>query len=150
MQCIAASACFGNAAEATTMIAAASEVFWDGGAACGDRCMVTCTGATNQGVPHPCTGGSVTVKIVDLCPAGCRGTIDLSQEAFALIADPDAGKIHIEYTKYVRTSSRVYMLPCKHLRLLLHFFSKFITYISIHCSSAGPNLCLINFEHCRV
>ncbi|XP_066312617.1 EG45-like domain containing protein [Miscanthus floridulus] len=93
------SACFGNAAEGTT-IAAASEVFWDGGAACGDRYVVTCTGATNQGVPHPCTGRSVTVKIVDLCPAGCRGTIDLSQEAFAVIADPDAGKIDIEYTKY--------------------------------------------------
>ncbi|CAD6205626.1 unnamed protein product [Miscanthus lutarioriparius] len=93
------SACFGNAAEGTT-IAAASEVFWDGGAACGDRYVVTCTGATNQGVPHPCTGRSVTVKIVDLCPAGCRGTIDLSQEAFAVIADPDAGKIQIEYTKY--------------------------------------------------
>jgi hypothetical protein len=107
-QCIAASACFGNAAEGTT-IAAASEVFWDGGAACGDRYVVTCTGATNQGVPHPCTGRSVTVKIVDLCPAGCRGTIDLSQEAFAVIADPDAGKIQIEYTKYVRPSSLVYI-----------------------------------------
>ncbi|KAJ1294762.1 hypothetical protein BS78_01G171300 [Paspalum vaginatum] len=93
------SACFGNAAEGT-MIAAASEVFWDGGAACGDRYVVTCTGATNQGVPHPCTGRSVTVRIVDLCPAGCRGTIDLSQEAFAVIADPNAGKILIDYTKY--------------------------------------------------
>jgi hypothetical protein len=105
-QCIAASACFWNAAEGTT-IAAASEVFWGGAAACGDRYVVTCTGATNQGVPHPCTGRSVTVKIVDLCPAGCRGTIDLSQEAFAVIADPDAGKIQIEYTKYVRPSSLV-------------------------------------------
>ncbi|XP_039780561.1 EG45-like domain containing protein [Panicum virgatum] len=92
------SACFGNTAEGT-MIAAASEVFWDGGAACGDRYVVRCTGATNQGVPHPCTGRSVTVKIVDLCPAGCRGTIDLSQEAFAAIADPDAGKINIEYNR---------------------------------------------------
>ncbi|KAG2536923.1 hypothetical protein PVAP13_9NG234900 [Panicum virgatum] len=81
------SACFGNSEEEGTMIAALSEVFWDGGAACGD------------GVPHPCTGRSVTVKIVDLCPAGCRGTIDLSQEAFAVIADPDAGKINVEYSR---------------------------------------------------
>nr|CAB3494144.1 unnamed protein product [Digitaria exilis] len=92
------SACFGNAAEGT-MIAAASEVFWNGGAACGDSYVVTFTGATNQGVPHPCTGQSVTVKIVDLCPTGCRGTIDLSQEAFAVIANPDAGKILIDYSR---------------------------------------------------
>ncbi|CAL4917620.1 unnamed protein product [Urochloa decumbens] len=95
------SACFGFAAEGT-MIAAASEVFWNGGAACGDTYVVTCTGATNQGVPHPCTGQSVTVRVVDLCPSpACRGTIDLSQEAFAVIADPDAGKIDIDYRKYV-------------------------------------------------
>jgi len=85
-----------------TMIAAASEVFWNGGKACGDRYVVSCKGATNAGVPHPCTGRSVTVKIVDLCPSpGCQGTIDLSQEAFAIIANPDAGKVEIEYHRYV-------------------------------------------------
>ncbi|XP_052168409.1 EG45-like domain containing protein [Oryza glaberrima] len=90
------SACFGFQ-EQGTMIAAASDVFWNGGAACGKRYVVTCTGATNQGVPRPCTGRSVTVKIVDHCPSGCQGTIDLSQEAFAIIANPDAGKIKIDY-----------------------------------------------------
>ncbi|XP_006660734.1 EG45-like domain containing protein [Oryza brachyantha] len=90
------SACYGNQ-EQGTMIAAASDVFWNGGAACGRRYAVTCTGATNQGVPQPCTGRSVTVKIVDYCPSGCQGTIDLSQEAFAIIANPDAGKIKIDY-----------------------------------------------------
>jgi len=84
------------------MIAAASETFWNGGKACGDRYVVTCKGATNAGVPHPCTGQSVTVQIVDLCPAGsCRATIDLSQEAFAIIADRNAGKIKVEYRRYV-------------------------------------------------
>ncbi|KAL6844669.1 hypothetical protein ACP4OV_025328 [Aristida adscensionis] len=82
-----------------TMIAAASGVLWGGGAACGGRYTVTCTGATNDGVPHPCTGRSVVVTIVDLCPAGCRGTIDLSLEAFAIIANPDAGKINIEFQR---------------------------------------------------
>jgi hypothetical protein len=86
-----------------TMIAAASEVLWNGGAACGDRYVVSCKGATNDGVPHPCTGRTVTVQIVDLCPSpGCQGTIDLSQEAFATIANPDAGKVQIEYRRYVR------------------------------------------------
>ncbi|NP_001148968.1 blight-associated protein p12 precursor [Zea mays] len=92
------SACYGYQ-DMGTMIAAASDVFWNGGAACGDRYVVSCKGGTNEGVPHPCTGRSVTVQIVDLCPAGCQGTIDLSQDAFAIIADPDAGKVEIEYRR---------------------------------------------------
>ncbi|CAL5073836.1 unnamed protein product [Urochloa decumbens] len=95
------SACYGYEDQGT-MIAAASDAFWNGGEACGHRYVVKCKGATNEGVPHPCTGRSVTVKIVDLCPAGCAGTIDLSQEAFAIIANPDAGRVKIEYRRYVR------------------------------------------------
>ncbi|XP_034580914.1 EG45-like domain containing protein [Setaria viridis] len=94
------SACYGYEDQGT-MIAAASDAFWNGGEACGHRYVVRCKGATNEGVAHPCTGRSVTVKIVDLCPAGCAGTIDLSQEAFAVIADPNAGKVQIEYRRYV-------------------------------------------------
>ncbi|KAG9456044.1 hypothetical protein H6P81_000552 [Aristolochia fimbriata] len=87
------SACDGTHKEGV-MIAAASDAIWDDGAACGRRYRVKCLGATNRGVPHPCKGhGSVEVKIVDYCPSGCQGTIDLSQEAFAKIAHPDAGKI---------------------------------------------------------
>ncbi|PRQ19945.1 putative rlpA-like protein, double-psi beta-barrel [Rosa chinensis] len=81
------------------MIAAASDVIWGNRAACGRMYRVKCIGGTNQGVPQPCNGNSVVVKIVDYCPPGCRGTIDLSQEAFAAIANPDAGKINIEYTQ---------------------------------------------------
>ena len=81
------------------MIAAARKAIWDNKAACGRKFRVRCIGAPNQGVPKPRRGGSVVVKIVDLCPAGCQGTIDLSQEAFSKIADPNAGKIKIEYTQ---------------------------------------------------
>ncbi|XP_077216649.1 EG45-like domain containing protein [Tasmannia lanceolata] len=82
------------------MIAAASNAIWDNRAACGRRYRVKCLGPTNQGDLHPCRGsGTVEVTIVDYCPAGCRGTIDLSQEAFASIADPDAGKIRISYQR---------------------------------------------------
>lgn len=81
------------------MIAAASDAIWGSRAACGRNYRVRCTGATNQGVPQPCKGTSVVVKIVDYCPPGCQGTIDLSQEAFAAIANPDAGKIQIEYNQ---------------------------------------------------
>ncbi|XP_058227103.1 EG45-like domain containing protein [Rhododendron vialii] len=81
------------------MIAAASDVIWDNRAACGRMYSVRCTGPTNQGVPQPCTGQSVVVKVVDYCPPGCASTIDLSQEAFTVIADPNAGKINIEYNQ---------------------------------------------------
>lgn len=93
-----ANACYNNVDQGK-IIAAASDDVWDGGAACGRMYSVTCTGATNQGVPQPCTGASVTVKIVDYCPAGCQGTLDLSQEAFSQIADVNAGKIYIDYTQ---------------------------------------------------
>lgn len=94
----AASSCNGYQNDGV-MIAAASDAIWNNRAACGRRYRVRCIGATNQGVPQPCRGQSVDVKIVDYCPPGCAGTIDLSQEAFAVIANPDAGKIRIEYTQ---------------------------------------------------
>ncbi|KAJ0935707.1 putative rlpA-like protein, double-psi beta-barrel [Helianthus annuus] len=66
------------------MIAAANQDLWQGGAACGKTFLVTCTGATNQGVPHPCTDTpTVNVMITDFCPPpGCKGDLDLSHEAF--------------------------------------------------------------------
>ncbi|KAH7860234.1 hypothetical protein Vadar_011059 [Vaccinium darrowii] len=82
------------------MIGAASDTLWNGGAACGTSYSITCTGATNEGVPQPCTGQTVTIEIVDYCPPpGCKGTIDLSQEAFAVIADLNAGSVYISYTQ---------------------------------------------------
>ncbi|CAI9098654.1 OLC1v1035341C1 [Oldenlandia corymbosa var. corymbosa] len=92
---VTASSCYGYQ-DNGVMIAAASDVIWNNRAACGRNYRVTCTGPTNQGVPQPCRG-SVVVKIVDYCPPGCAGTIDLSQEAFARIADPNAGKVRIDY-----------------------------------------------------
>ncbi|KAF8040095.1 hypothetical protein BT93_B2348 [Corymbia citriodora subsp. variegata] len=95
------SACYGGQPQGV-MIAAASDVFWAGGAACGRTYKVTCTGAANPGIQNPCTGRSVVVKIVDHCPSGCTGTIDLSQEAFATIANPVAGIVKVTYDRYVR------------------------------------------------
>ncbi|XP_051120408.1 putative EG45-like domain containing protein 1 [Andrographis paniculata] len=89
------SACYGSEGEGV-MIAAASDPLWENGAICGKTFKVTCTGPTNP-VPHPCTGKSVVVRIVDHCP-GCGGTLDLSNEAFATIANPVAGIIKIDYT----------------------------------------------------
>lgn len=41
--------------------------------------------------------GTVTVRIVDRCPECAPGDIDLSREAFALIADPVAGRVPIRW-----------------------------------------------------
>ncbi|KAA8535463.1 hypothetical protein F0562_030466 [Nyssa sinensis] len=92
------SSCYGYQ-DNGVMIGAASDAIWNNRAACGRNYRVQCTGATNQGVPQPCRGQSVIVRIVDYCPPGCQGTIDLSQEAFAQIADPNAGKINIEFNQ---------------------------------------------------
>ncbi|GKC82318.1 EG45-like domain containing protein [Tanacetum coccineum] len=68
-------------------------------AACGTRYRVTCTSGTNLGVPQPCTGNSVDVTVVDLCPGCASNQLNLSQEAFAVIANRDAGRINIEYNR---------------------------------------------------
>ncbi|PWA87839.1 barwin-related endoglucanase [Artemisia annua] len=92
------SACFGNQDQGN-MIVAVNSGLYANGAACGTRYSVTCTGGTNAGVPQPCTGNSVDVTIVDLCPGCASNQIDLSQEAFAVIANTDAGRINIEYNR---------------------------------------------------
>ncbi|KAL3535302.1 hypothetical protein ACH5RR_003763 [Cinchona calisaya] len=82
------------------LIAAASNVIWDNGAACGRNYTVTCTGTNNQGISQPCRAGSVVVQLIDYCPdPGCPATFDLSQEAFAVIADPNARKVNIDYER---------------------------------------------------
>ncbi|KAA8535465.1 hypothetical protein F0562_030468 [Nyssa sinensis] len=91
------SACYGFEDQGV-MIAAASDPIYQNGAACGRMYRVRCTGPTNAGVPQPCRGDGVTVRIVDRCPSpGCTSTLDLSQEAFSMIADPAAGRINIDY-----------------------------------------------------
>lgn len=80
------------------MIAAAGDGIYNNGAACGRMYSVRCTSSTNS--VQACTGNSVTVKVVDRCPSpACTSTIDLSQEAFSIIANPDAGRINIEFTR---------------------------------------------------
>ena len=93
-----ASSCFGFEDRGVMILAANSGLF-NNREACGHRYRVTCTGGTNAGVPQPCTGRSVDVTVVDLCP-GCAGNqVDLSQEAFAVIANTEAGRINIEYNR---------------------------------------------------
>ncbi|KAK6135613.1 hypothetical protein DH2020_029808 [Rehmannia glutinosa] len=92
------SSCYGFQDQGT-MIAAASPAIFNNRAACGRRYRIRCTGRTNLGVLQPCRNGEITVRVVDLCP-GCQANqFDLSQEAFSMIADPNAGRILIEYNE---------------------------------------------------
>ncbi|KAL2939875.1 EG45-like domain containing protein [Bienertia sinuspersici] len=78
------SSCYGFQDQGTMIAAVSSDIF-QSKAACGRMYKVTCTGAN-------CKGGSVTVKVVDLCPGCSANGFDLSQEAFSMIADTSAGR----------------------------------------------------------
>ncbi|KAM0013495.1 putative EG45-like domain containing protein, plant [Helianthus debilis subsp. tardiflorus] len=92
------SSCYGFEDRGVMILAANSGLF-NNRAACGQRYRVTCTGRTNDGVLQPCTGRSVDVTVVDLCPGCNPNQVDLSREAFQVIANPDAGRINIEYNR---------------------------------------------------
>ncbi|KAJ0599301.1 putative rlpA-like protein, double-psi beta-barrel [Helianthus annuus] len=92
------SACFVTEVPGNMLIAANSGLFASA-AACGTRYRVTCTSGTNEGVPQPCTGNSVVATIVHLCPGCAANEIDLSRDAFAVIANLDAGRINVEYNQ---------------------------------------------------
>jgi expansin (peptidoglycan-binding protein) len=66
-------------------VAAMNQAEWDGSGVCGE--CVTITGPS----------GNVTVTIVDLCPDCETGQLDLSQQAFAEIADVSAGRVPITW-----------------------------------------------------
>jgi expansin (peptidoglycan-binding protein) len=66
-------------------VAAMDQPEWNGSGVCGE--CVAITGPN----------GSVTVRIVDLCPECEVGHLDLSEQAFAQIADVSAGKVPISW-----------------------------------------------------
>ncbi|PON42165.1 Expansin, partial [Parasponia andersonii] len=91
------SACFGYE-DHGPLVAGVSNELWNNGEACGRTIGVMCTGATNL-APQSCIEGTdiaVVVEITDHCPK-CSSTINLSEDAFSVIANPDAGRIWIEY-----------------------------------------------------
>ncbi|XP_022729720.1 EG45-like domain containing protein [Durio zibethinus] len=79
------------------MVAGVSDALWNNRGACGKKYSVRCIGGANK-APHPCKNGkSVVVKVVDYCKPGCQGIINLSQDAFATIADTNAGIVQVEF-----------------------------------------------------
>ncbi|MGK3968334.1 expansin EXLX1 family cellulose-binding protein [Sorangium sp. So ce118] len=49
--------------------------------------------------------GSVTVRVIDLCPSCASGSVDLGQGPFREIADPDRGRVPITWN-YVNCDER--------------------------------------------
>ena len=90
-----ASACYGDDTSSflpNNFIVAANSGLYNGGAACGQTCQVSCYGAG-------CTSSqTISVRLVDLCPGCASDQIDLSQEAFSSIANTDQGVITINYS----------------------------------------------------
>lgn len=77
--------CSFDATPQNLMVAAMNQTDYAGSALCG--AYVSATGPK----------GTVTVRIVDRCPECQPGDIDFSAEAFALIADPAAGRVPISW-----------------------------------------------------
>lgn len=84
--------------------------FADGSGACGfpatpNDLMVAAMNASDFGSSDPCGAcahlvgpeGEVTVRVVDLCPDCPKGNIDLSPDAFELIAPLDRGRVPISW-----------------------------------------------------
>lgn len=70
------------------MIAAMNVADYESAKACGDTILI-----------HAATGASITVRIVNECPAPCApGQIDLSQQAFAKLADLKVGRLAITWS----------------------------------------------------
>ena len=80
-----AGACSFDPSPGDLMVAAMNAVEYDNAAVCGEYVYIT--------GPK----GTVTVRIVDLCPECLAGHLDLSREAFALIADLPQGRVDITW-----------------------------------------------------
>lgn len=93
--CDSGSACYGNQYE--TMVTGVRSNLWQGRQACGRRYRVRCIGPTYN-FRGACTGRSVVVKVVDFCQDPCNGDLNLSRDAFRVIANTDAGNVRVEYT----------------------------------------------------
>ncbi|KFK40256.1 hypothetical protein AALP_AA3G350600 [Arabis alpina] len=89
------SACYGR--QYNTMVVGVKDNLWQRGRACGRRYRVRCIGATYH-FDRPCTGRTVDVTVVDYCREPCNGDLNLSRDAFRVIANTDAGNIRVEYT----------------------------------------------------
>ncbi len=80
-----AGACSFDASPNDLMVAAMNMPDYAGSAVCG--ACVTVAGPS----------GTITVRIVDLCPGCASGDLDLSESAFAKIADPVLGRVPISW-----------------------------------------------------
>ncbi|KAH0458135.1 hypothetical protein IEQ34_013549 [Dendrobium chrysotoxum] len=84
------SACF-DGTDKGTLIAGFGNSVWNR-ELCGQKLKVTCIDENSQ----KCKSSSVIVTLVDNCE-DCVDSITLSEEAFDVIANKDAGSVKVEY-----------------------------------------------------
>lgn len=81
-------ACSYDASPQNLMVAAMNAPQWENSAVCG--MCVEVTGPKGD-------ANKIVVRIVDLCPECKMGDLDLSEQAFAAIAEPAAGRVKISW-----------------------------------------------------
>ncbi|KAI0502489.1 hypothetical protein KFK09_017444 [Dendrobium nobile] len=84
------SACF-DRTDKGTLIAGFGNSMWNRDL-CGQKLKVTCIDENREN----CKSSSVIVTLVDHCE-GCADSITLSEDAFDVIANKDAGNVKVEY-----------------------------------------------------
>ncbi|KAK2654735.1 hypothetical protein Ddye_014591 [Dipteronia dyeriana] len=105
------------------LVAGVSVALWNNTKACGRKYRVRCIGGA---ITHPCHNGqSVVVTIVDFCQPPCDGILNLSEDAFDVIADRDAGKVRVEYN-HLMWLGRLQELQVTRVGLMLGMFSLYV------------------------
>ncbi|XP_012071639.1 EG45-like domain containing protein [Jatropha curcas] len=88
--------CYGDDPLTTTLVATVSEALWAGGDNCKKTLRVRCIKSSDAS--KPCKlHTSVDVKVADYCP-DCGITFQISDDAYAKIADPAAPSLQVGYT----------------------------------------------------
>ena len=119
---------FGPAAN--LMIAAMNYTDYETAKACGDYVLV-----------HAADGASITVLITNECPLPCApGQLDLSQQAFAKLANPALGRIPITWQLLSPAMSRHHLRPVQNRLqpLVVRHPASSATAIRWRCSRCAP------------
>ncbi|KDP38771.1 hypothetical protein JCGZ_04124 [Jatropha curcas] len=88
--------CYGDDPLPTTLVATVNDALWENGDRCKQTLRVRCIKSTDAS--KPCKRHtSVDVRVADYCP-NCETTFQISDDAYAIIADPDAPSLQVGFS----------------------------------------------------
>ncbi|KDP20206.1 hypothetical protein JCGZ_10651 [Jatropha curcas] len=88
--------CYGDDPLTTTLVATVNDALWEGGDRCKQTLRVRCIKSADAS--KPCKKHtSVDVRVADYCP-NCETTFQISDDAYAKIADPNAPSLQVGYS----------------------------------------------------